>query len=208
MKIALSFMLCIVAGISAVKANYGYTRTYKHFCAPVLGKNRLTATTLSGAKEECSKNPTCHMFFAYPSGEDFYYCEKTGSIRESTQSFNLYIFKACNCGHRQSCHDGVCYQNFDPNGSIEHYDPPTNPYDVVYVKKYVGWNLLRSNDFICHQTIIYKRAIQEKIWIKFKKLNEPCKKKYELKSKNWFVWTIYIPCIFYNTLNYRTIHKT
>ena len=51
----------------------------------------MNAETLSGAKTECLDNPSCDMFFNYEiKGNEFFACENTASIEESTFGSVLY----------------------------------------------------------------------------------------------------------------------
>ena len=65
-----------------------YAKERDHYCSPEL---YMTATTLSDAKTECSENVNCHMFFDDTgTGNSFYACENTASIKESGIGAILY----------------------------------------------------------------------------------------------------------------------
>ena len=65
-----------------------YAKKRDHWCDP---KKRMTAITFSDAKTECSENVSCNMFYHFKgTGNKFYACENTASIKESTSGSILY----------------------------------------------------------------------------------------------------------------------
>ena len=66
-----------------------YPKKPDHYCKPFI--NHMTATTLSDAMTECSETDSCNMFYhGGGSGTNFYACENTASILESTVGSILY----------------------------------------------------------------------------------------------------------------------
>ena len=76
----------------------GYGKKRDHWCDP--GK-LMTAITFSDAKTECSENVSCNMFYDYKgTGNKFFACENTASIKESGSGSILYQ-KLGNNSHTQ-----------------------------------------------------------------------------------------------------------
>ena len=76
----------------------GYAEKRGHWCDP---NQRMTAITFSDAKTECSENVSCNMFYHFKgTGNTFYACENTASIKESTSGSILYQ-KQGNNSHTQ-----------------------------------------------------------------------------------------------------------
>ena len=65
-----------------------YAKKRDHWCTPY---QSMTAITFSDAKTECSENVSCNMFYDYKgTGNEFFACENTASIKESTFGTVLY----------------------------------------------------------------------------------------------------------------------
>ena len=74
-----------------------YAKKRDRYCSPF---KSMTAITFSDAKTECSESASCHMFFDWGTGNEFYACANTASIEESGLGSILYQ-KQGNNSHTQ-----------------------------------------------------------------------------------------------------------
>ena len=64
-----------------------YTKKIGHFCKP---NDKMASKNLNDAKKECSKNPSCSMFFESCGKVSYYRCSDSASVIPSVCSATLY----------------------------------------------------------------------------------------------------------------------
>jgi len=118
MDCASGFCQKVEGYLACVEDFEGYDKKPNHWCKPY---QIMTATTLSDATKECSINARCYMFYDdYGTGNTFFSCGNTASIKKSTVGSILYQNHECDhdshCRWYEVCIDGNCE---DDNGCFD-----------------------------------------------------------------------------------------